>query len=76
MTLAAPQFTSDADLLGAMLAMGARAREASRLLSNAGPVRRTRALELMSEAILAASETILQANALDMTAGPCLIVSN
>ncbi len=69
MTLAAPQFTSDADLLGAMLAMGARAREASRLLSNAGPVRRTRALELMSEAILAASETILQANALDMTAG-------
>lgn len=69
MTLAAPQITSDAGLFGAMIAMGVRAREASRLLSHAGPKKRTRALELMAEAILAASEAILQANALDMAAG-------
>lgn len=69
MILTAPQISSDAGLLGAMIAMGARAREASRRLSHAGPDRRTRALELMSEAILEASEKILEANALDMSAG-------
>lgn len=69
MTLAAPQITSDAGLFGAMIAMGVRAREASRLLSHAGPERRTQALELMAEEILAAAEAILKANALDMAAG-------
>lgn len=51
-----------------MLEMGAKARAAAQILATATPEAKTRALQSAAEALLAAQETILEANARDMDA--------
>lgn len=68
MNILAPLAAHDAVLAAEMLAMGQRARDASRLLANAGPARRTQALSAMAIRLRDAAPGILVANAMDMTA--------
>jgi glutamate-5-semialdehyde dehydrogenase len=68
MTLVTPLAAPAAALSGAMLAMGASAREASAAVAKAGPEKRTAALKAMSKRIRESAPAILQANAKDMEA--------
>ena len=61
--------TPTEDLRATMLRMGVQARAASAALAKAGPAARTRAIEAMADALVAAKDDILQANATDLAGG-------
>lgn len=61
--------TPTADLHDTLLGMGTQARAASAALAKAGPQARTAAILAMAEAVDAATDTILTANADDLAGG-------
>ncbi len=61
--------TPTADLHDTLLGMGTQARAASAALAKAGPQARTAAILAMAEAVDAATDTILAANADDLSGG-------
>lgn len=68
MNILTPLAAHDAVLAAEMLAMGRRARQASRLLATASAAQRTQALAAMARRLRDSAPAILSANAIDMDA--------